>query len=98
MGVLTRMQAPPADLSSMRAGTVCRAPVWSSHNASTKVITGFRNSGTTALIQDLSARSWLSPELHGRSGLVVVCFPVLVMVTPQEMGLRGAVSLASAEV
>ena len=57
MGICTRMQAPPADLSSIRAATVCTVPPGSSHEASTSVITGIRRSGITALMPDLSARN-----------------------------------------
>ena len=51
IGALTRIHAPLADLSSMRAEVVCKVPLWSFHDASTKVITGVRNSGITALTQ-----------------------------------------------
>src|SRR5579863_6995204 len=51
IGVLRRMHAPPSDLSSTRAETVCEFPLWSFHDTSTRIMTGVRSSYITPLWQ-----------------------------------------------
>src|SRR5580704_1736731 len=58
--VLRRMQAPPADLFSIHAGTVCKAPFSSFQDASTRIFTAVRGSGMAPLIPELSARDEIS--------------------------------------
>jgi len=44
MGCFSRRHTPPVDLFSMRAGTAWTVPSAFTHEASTRIITGFRNS------------------------------------------------------
>src|SRR5271154_3490310 len=70
IGVLVRMQAPPADLSSTHAETACGTPFWSAHDASTTIITAVRGSGRAWLMPDLSAKYQISSTGGVRDGSI----------------------------